>query len=54
MTCECMTWCRVPEEPNTYGGRYAMSKHHPNCAEFKAEPYTVLEYDGTPAERIAG
>jgi hypothetical protein len=49
MTCECLTWCRVPEEPNTYGGRYQMSEHHPNCPAYKDEEFTVLEYDGTRA-----
>jgi len=47
MTCECLTWCRVPEEPNTYGGRFQMSEHHPSCPDYKAEAYTVIEYDGS-------
>lgn len=47
MTCACVYWCRVPDaEPNTYGGRFAMSHHHPDCAEYKAKEYTVLELDG--------
>ena len=43
--CECITWCRVPDEGN--GGRYPMSDHHPNCAEFKPERYVVLKADPT-------
>lgn len=41
--CPCIYWCRVPDaEPNTYGGRFPPSRHHPNCPEYKAEPFVVL------------
>lgn len=43
--CNCMTWCRVPTDEN--GGKYPMSAHAPRCEDFKQEPFTRLEYDGT-------
>ena len=43
--CNCITWCRVPTADN--GGKYPMSDHHQNCEDFKQEPFTRLEFDGT-------
>lgn len=44
--CNCRTWCRVPDaEPG--GGKYPLSDHHPNCEDYKTEPFTRLEHDGT-------
>lgn len=47
MTCECLTWCRVPEESNTLNGRFPISDHHPNCPEYKAEEFAIVEMDGS-------
>ena len=43
MTCNCLTWCRVPEGDN--GERYPMSDHHSQCPEFKPERYVRLAVD---------
>jgi hypothetical protein len=35
----------VPTDDN--GGKYPISNHAPGCEDFKQEPFTRLEYDGT-------
>ena len=43
--CNCMTWCRVPTDEN--GRKYPMSEHALGCEDFRQEPFTRLEFDGT-------
>lgn len=43
--CNCKTWCRMPTEEN--GGKYPLSDHAPGCEDFKQEPFTRLELDGS-------
>lgn len=44
--CACLTWCRVPDaEPNTYGGKFPPSRHHPECPEYRAERFLALSVD---------
>lgn len=54
--CNCQNWCRDWRE--TDGGKYPKSKHAPGCEDFKTEPFSRVEHDGSsclmePAE-VAG
>lgn len=42
--CNCLNWCRVPTDDN--GGKYPLSFHHPNCKDFRQEPFVRMEFDG--------
>lgn len=39
--CNCGAWARVPKD------NFPPSDHHPDCKDFKQEPFTRLEYDGS-------
>lgn len=39
--CNCGTWARVPKN------NFPPSDHHPDCAEYKPEPFARIEHDGT-------
>lgn len=46
MTCNCRTFVRDAQVENK-GQKLPMSKHHPNCNDYKLEAFAKVIHDGT-------